>query len=647
MTNLKATQNSRQFHRLAIRTLQILIDTAILIATFYFAYELRFEFTLTQEQFALIWAQVPFVLSIYFAAMISTGVYNFVWRYVGLREVRIFAFASGVSFATLIFLRLFLTSELQYFRIPISINIISTVFGFGGLFLVRIFRRILHEKIQKMLLHQMHRRNGDASGGNGASSKRKRVLLIGAGQAGVLAAKEIQNRGDLDIELIGFVDDDFSKHGLVISGIKIIGNTQQIGQLVSQHRIDHVIITIAHANRSDIARIVAICENIPVKVRIIPGLFELLEGKVEVTRIRDIEIEDLLGREKVQLDMDAIRQFLTNKRVMITGAGGSIGSELVRQVLRFSPEKIIMVERSEFAMYQILAEMYQQDRQKSCIPMIADIGDDNRMNGIFDRFRPHVVLHAAAHKHVPLMEFNPTEAIRNNSLATWKLASIAGEFGTDVFVLISTDKAVNPTSIMGASKRIAELLIQGLNGLYRTQYLAVRFGNVLGSSGSVIPIFKEQIRKGGPITVTHPEMTRYFMTIPEASQLVLQASTMGRGAEIFILDMGEPVKIVDLAETMIRLSGLKPNVDIQITFTGLRPGEKLFEELNTGDDNVDRTLHPKIFIVKIKEFDSAEVSRVVQILDDLSSRGVERGLREFIRDLLPESSISINEVTAD
>lgn len=634
---------SKRVHRSMIKLMQICLDATILLLAFWLSYMLRFEFELPEMLICNALRQTPIVLIIQFVAIVFFGIYSLVWRYIGFRELKKFIFAAAGSFLPLLLMRIFFSSKLQLFRLPISIAVMTTAFGFGGLILIRLVRRSVYEKYQKRrILNENIRLSGNPLANQSMNREKKRVLLIGAGQAGVHAADEILKRGELDIKIIGFIDDDISKSGLVISGVRVIGTTDNLGEIVREQKIDHVIITIAHATRQTIARIVRICESIPVKMRIVPGLYELLDGKVEVSRIRDVEIEDLLGREKVELELETMRKFLTGRRVMITGAGGSIGSELVRQVTRFTPGTILMIERSEYALYQIQMEVCRQTHHQ-CLPLIADIGDEERMQSIFEKYRPEVIFHAAAHKHVPLMELNPTEAIKNNTLATWKLASMAGRCGTEVFVLISTDKAVNPTSIMGASKRVAELLIQGLNGIYDTRYLAVRFGNVLGSSGSVIPAFKEQIRKGGPVTVTHPEMTRYFMTIPEAAQLVMQAGTMGCGAEIFILDMGEPVRIVDLAETMIRLSGFKPHEDIIITYTGLRPGEKLFEELNTGEDHVDRTRHPKIFIGKIKEFESGKVKHVVDNLIRLSNDGHENELRRYLADLLPESRLTLKE----
>jgi FlaA1/EpsC-like NDP-sugar epimerase len=411
-------------------------------------------------------------------------------------------------------------------------------------------------------------------------------------------------------------------------------------RLVRTLGIDHVVITIAAASRNEIRRIVTLCEQIPIKVQIIPGLYEILQGNVEVSRVRDLQIEDLLGREPVRLDEHAMSEFLAGKVVMVTGAGGSIGSELARQIARFRPSRLLLVERGEFGLFNIDRDLRERWPRISIIPIVSDVSDEVRVRAIFETHRPQVVLHAAAHKHVPLMEQNGSEAVKNNVLATKTIGQIAGECRVEAFVMISTDKAVRPTSMMGAAKRVAELVVQDLDRRFATRYVAVRFGNVIGSTGSVIPIFREQIRKGGPVTVTHPDMVRYFMTIPEAAQLVLQAGAMGEGGEIFVLDMGQPVKIIDLAKDTIALSGLKPFEDIDIVFTGIRPGEKLFEELEVTDECLTKTRHPKIYIGKIASYPEEIVRSALERLNFLAANQREDELRDFLGELLPESQLS-------
>jgi FlaA1/EpsC-like NDP-sugar epimerase len=421
--------------------------------------------------------------------------------------------------------------------------------------------------------------------------------------------------------------------------VRVLGTTDDLPRLVREMDIDHVILTIAQASRRDIRRIVGVCEQIPVKIRVIPGLYEILHGHVEVSHIRDIQVEDLLGREPVELDFEGMSHFLGGKCVMVTGAGGSIGSELARQVARFNPSSLLLVERAEPALFQIDREMREALPGLQTVPIVADVGDAERMRRVMEEHRPHLILHAAAHKHVPMMEANAAEAVKNNVLAAYTLGRVAGECGAEVFVLVSTDKAVRPSSVMGASKRIAELAVQSLDSSYPTRYVAVRFGNVIGSTGSVIPIFREQIRKGGPVTVTHEQMKRYFMTIPEAAQLVLQAGGIGKGGEIFILDMGEPVRILDLAVDTITLSGLKPYEDIDIVVTGVRPGEKLFEELAVSEEQITKTLHPKIYIGNIVTYPEERVAAALERLGECARLGDERRIREFIADFLPEARL--------
>jgi len=447
-------------------------------------------------------------------------------------------------------------------------------------------------------------------------------------------------RADAELDVKGFVDDDRRKKGGSVSGIKVLGTTDDLARLVGELSIEQVVIAFDQAQGKDIRRVIDICREISVRTQIVPSLHEIIHGRVQISRIRDVQIEDLLGRETVRLDDENLHELLTGKVVMVTGAGGSIGSELVRQITAFNPKLLLLVERNEYVLFQIERELAKNFLQVNFLPLIADIGDEPRMREIFAEYKPLVVFHAAAHKHVPLMERNPTEAIKNNVLATKTIGELAGESGVKNFVLISTDKAVNPTSVMGASKRIAEIVLQDLNQIYQTNYVAVRFGNVLGSAGSVVPIFREQILKGEAITITDKEMTRYFMTIPEASQLVLQAGALGAGGEIFILDMGKPVKILDLAEDMIRLSGLEPYEDIDIVFTGIRGGEKLFEELEITGENLLKTTHPKIFIGKIATYSGEEVANIISNFRQAVEENSTAKIRRLLNHFLPEAKIS-------
>lgn len=621
--------------RSARRLISFTPDLAIFVAALTISYLLRFDFQIPQQERISWMVQLPGVVLIQFAALSCFGVHRFVWRYVGMAEIYSFLQASCLSFFPLLALRLLLPESFQHLRMPLSIIVVNTLLAFVGVVGIRVLRRAMYETKE---------RSRDKSRGRGGQSSsiardKKGILLIGAGRTGMLVAREIQNRSDLGLEVKGFIDDDAAKLGSVIHGVKVLGTARDLPRLVSALDVDHVVITVAHAGRKQIRELVKICERVPVKARIVPGLDEIVGGNVEINHIRDLRIDDLLGREAVRLDEDEMRRFFVGKTVMVTGVGGSIGSELARQVGRFQPARLLLVERAEFSLFYIDRELRQLLPDISLVPLVADIGDESRMRRIFNTYRPQVVLHAAAHKHVPMMEFNISEAITNNILGTQALGELAGTYGTDAFILISTDKAVRPTSAMGASKRVAELVVQNLNQRFATRYAAVRFGNVIGSAGSVIPIFREQIRQGGPVTVTHPDMMRYFMTIPEAAQLVIQAGTMAEGGEIFVLNMGEPVNIYTLARDIITLSGLKPFEDIDIIFTGMRPGEKLSEELETGQEQLTRTRHPKIFIGKISTCPELTLRHALHRLKSLAQTGEETELRRFLSELLPEAQL--------
>src|SRR5882672_464932 len=616
--------------------IQAFLDLSVLVAAFVAAYLLRFDFKIPPQEIRNIITQMPLVVLLQFVALTIAGARSSIWRYTDLAHVRSFLYAALGSLFVVASLRLGLPITHQAWRVPLSVNLIDVLLAFGGAYAMRVTRRAEYEYKQKRVQLKKHI-NGD---GNGKSKIKRSVLLIGAGRAGSLAAKEIEARGDLDLAIKGFVDDDRSKLGRsVVQGLRILGTTNDLPLLIHTHGINHVIITIAHASRQQIHRIVKICEEIPVKVRIIPELYEIIEGRVEISRIRDVQIQDLLGRDPVKLDLDSLNKELAGKTVMVTGAGGSIGAELARQVLKFAPAHLLLVERAEFALFDIDSELRVVNSTQSIVPLVADVGDESRMRAIFEDHKPQVVIHSAAHKHVPLMESNATEAVENNVLNTRLLAGLAGESRTEVFVLISTDKAVRPTSIMGATKRAAELIVQDLNPQYDTRFVAVRFGNVIGSAGSVIPIFREQIRNGGPVTITDKRMKRYFMTIPESAQLVLQASVIGKGGEVFILHMGEPVRIHDLAETLITLSGFKPHEDIQIVETGMRPGEKLYEELRFESEETVPTSHPKIFINKLATPERETVQTALRVLARLVAERNEDEARRFLNGLLPEARL--------
>lgn len=444
---------------------------------------------------------------------------------------------------------------------------------------------------------------------------KRKTLIIGAGNCGTLIAKELLFNRYSQMIPVAFIDDDSRKQHLQVLGLPVYGGRNQILEVVEKNAIDDIVIAIPSASKKEISSIIDICKKTKAKLKIIPFIGDLINGKIATKEIRDVEVEDLLGREPIKTDLEQIAQYIENKTVLVTGAGGSIGSELCRQISRFRPRKLLLLGHGENSIYNIESELKLKFPDVQMEPIIADVQDHGRIEHVFSSFAPQIVFHAAAHKHVPLMEKNPAEAIKNNILGTRNVAGCADKYQSERFVLVSTDKAVNPTSVMGTTKRIAEMYIQSLNCNSCTKFAAVRFGNVLGSRGSVIPKFKEQIAKGGPVTVTHPDMIRYFMTIPEAVQLVIQAGAFAEGGEVFVLDMGEPVKILDLAKDLIRLSGFEPNVDIEITYSGIRPGEKLFEELLTQEEGLGSTKHNRIFIGKPTTITQTELDAHVEVME--------------------------------
>lgn len=512
------------------------------------------------------------------AVLWLVGQYKVIWFHAGTEDYTYFLWGYLASIAAFTLIN-GITKFAVFPRISFIISFLTGLFLCGGL------------RFSWPMMKSIHTRS---------SQERKRALIVGAGEAGALLARDLM-RGDSEIYPVGFVDDDSTKAGHQISGLRIFGKTSDLREIVSREEIKIVLIAIPSVSGAKKREIYEILAPLNVKVRILPSMRELAGGKVSVSGLRQVKLEDLLGREPVRMSLESSMNYVKGKRVLITGAGGSIGSEIVRQVIHNEPSEVIALGHGEQSIYLLMESLNREGVQIPVYPVIADVADEIAIQNIFTKHKPQVVFHAAAHKHVPLMEFAPREAMRVNDLGTRTIAKCAGKFNAERMVMISTDKAVNPSSIMGATKRLAEKILEREQRNYpETKYMAVRFGNVLGSRGSVIPKFEQQIASGGPVTVTHPDMKRYFMLIPEAVSLVIQAGALGHGGELFVLDMGEPVVIREMAELLIRLCGYEPYKDIQITYTGIRPGEKLYEELFYDENSVNGTLHPKIFVSNIK-----------------------------------------------
>lgn len=460
------------------------------------------------------------------------------------------------------------------------------------------------------------------------------VMVIGAGEAGNMILKEVEGSRYLNLRVRCLIDDHPGCHGKMLRGVPIVGGREAIPEAVRQYGVDEIIFAIPSASVQAKKEILDICKETGCKLRTVPGMYQVINGEVSVAKLKEVEIEDLLGREPVQINTEEVLELLSGKVVMVTGGGGSIGSELCRQIAAHRPKQLIIVDIYENNAYEIQQELKLKFPELNMEVLIGSVRNTSRINGIFEAYRPDVVYHAAAHKHVPLMEDSPNEAVKNNVMGTYKTAQAAIRYGTEKFVLISTDKAVNPTNVMGASKRICEMMVQAMNQRSKTRFAVVRFGNVLGSNGSVIPLFKKQIAEGGPVTVTHPDIIRYFMTIPEAVSLVLQAGAYARGGEIFVLDMGKPMKILDLAVNLIKLSGYKPGEDVEIRFTGLRPGEKMYEELLMNEEGLKKTANSMIFIGKPIEFDVEAFERQLEELIE-EARNESADIRAKIREIVP------------
>ena len=604
-----------------------LVDLVLLLATGVLAFALRLDATGMQHWVLAIvlWlaVSVPMKLLVFY----WFGLYRRFWLYASVDDLLLIAVATGVgevaSAALLFAVVLPLVGSQAFPRSSPFIDGLLTLLVVGG---PRFAVRLMGQRRERERRHQQRKVDSQ-------------VLIMGAGSAGAMIVKEMRANPQLGLVPLGFVDDDRNKHGVRIHGVPVLGDREQIPDLVAEYGVDEVIIAMPTAPGREIRSILSICNQIGVPARTIPGLYDILSGQVSISAIRNVELEDLLRREPVRTDTSAVEAMLRGLRVMVTGAGGSIGAELCRQIAHCSPQSLILLGHGENSIFEVANELRWSWPKLTVETVIADIRDLDRLGRVFGRCRPDVVFHAAAHKHVPLMEANASEAVTNNVLGTAHLLRLAEDTRVRRFVLISTDKAVNPSSVMGATKRVAELLIQESARRSGQAYVSVRFGNVLGSRGSVVPLFRQQIARGGPVTITHPDVRRYFMTIPEAVQLVLQASALGRGGEVFVLEMGELLRIADLAKDLIQLSGLEVGRDIEIVYTGLRPGEKLFEEIRLAGEEYTPTCHDKIFVSRnglqiTPGF--ADLSGHVDELIGLAQVGDEAQIRTKLQQLVPE-----------
>ncbi len=609
--------NAKLFYR---RTFLIIYDIISIILASYMAILLRYDFQMDSvpKYFRQpIECMLPINIVLTMIIFYFFRLYSSLWAFAGETELQNIAMACAVSAAVDgIGMQFFRTGSYQ--AVPKSYYLLY-LFAlltciFASRFSYRFFRGLKHKKQNKKNLIS--------------------VMVIGAGEAANLIIKEIVNSNFSTMVIKCIIDDDKGKWGRYIQGIKVVGGRDKIVECADVYDVDEIIVAMPSAPRTEIRELLEICKDTNCKLRSLPGMYQLVNGEVNVSKLRDVELEDLLGRDPVSVDMDSILRYVQGKVVLVTGGGGSIGSELCRQIANHKPKQLVIVDIYENSVYDVQQELKQKYPELNLMVLIASVRNTNRMNYIFSKYKPDIVYHAAAHKHVPLMEDSPTEAIKNNVFGTFKTAQAAAMSGVQRFVMISTDKAVNPTNIMGASKRICEMIIQTFDKHYDTEFVAVRFGNVLGSNGSVIPLFRKQIAAGGPVTVTHPDIIRYFMTIPEAVSLVLQAGAYAKGGEIFVLDMGEPVKILSLAENLIKLSGYRVGEDIKIEFTGLRPGEKLYEELLMDEEGMKDTANKMIHIGKPIELDEQEFFAQLKELKD-ECRIENSDIRPLIKKIVP------------
>lgn len=596
--------------------LLILIDIFLINAAYLLSFYIRYEFNVRAEHIGIYIKTLPIIIAVYVIILSIFKMYKSMWRIAGIDEV-----IHGVSACIVAGLMNFVFMEFLPHRVPRVVTMLSCLFIIIFILSVRLSYRVIGRLIAYFnALKTVGKEN---------------VLIIGAGHYAQILIGEIRAEESSKYNLIGLVDDNKNKINTYLNGFKVLGNTSNILEIISKKNIDLVLIAIPSLDGETRKTIISLCQEAKVKVKIMPSVSELLNEEINLNKMRNVDLRDLLGRPEINLDKDGISEYIKDKVVLVTGGGGSIGSELCRQIAKFSPKKLLILDIYENSAYDLQNELSRNMKELDKDVLIASVRDKNRLEEIFETYKPEVIFHAAAHKHVPLMEFNPQEAIKNNVVGTLNLAECADKYGAERFVLISTDKAVNPTNVMGATKRLCEMIVQALNNKSKTEFVAVRFGNVLGSNGSVIPLFKNQIKNGGPITLTDEKMTRYFMLIPEAAQLVLQAGAYANGGEIFVLDMGQPVKIYDLAENLIKLSGLEPHKDIKIEVTGLRPGEKLYEELLMDEEGLTETKHNKIFIGKPGDFEIEDLKVLISELQEISKTNNKEVLMNQLAIVVP------------
>ncbi len=601
---------------------QLAADAAIVALAWFLAFQLRFDPSIPVYYDRYFDVEiVALLVALKLSVFAVFGFYNRWWRYVSTRDM--WGAARGVTAASLVAYLVFAFFDVHVAGVPRTVWILDWLLCLAFVAASRMLARTIIERPQTSSL----------------VARGKEVIVVGAGDAAQLMVKEMLRTPSIGYTPIGLIDDDPRKKNLRLHGVRVLGTTDELRRLLHDRRPDELLIAIPSASGEVRQRIVEIARDAGVPVKTLPGLNELIAGDLNLTtQIRPVEVEDVLGREPVEVDLDAIASYLSGGTVLVTGAGGSIGSELCRQIARVSPARLVLVDHAEPALFEIERELVDERRFPAALPVLADVKNRDKMRQVFETYRPSVVFHAAAYKHVPLIEANPIEAVRNNTLATRTMAEISVEFGVERFVQISTDKAVNAKTVMGQSKALCEWIVEafGAREDVSTRFVAVRFGNVLGSSGSVIPTFRRQIAKGGPVTVTHPEMTRYFMTIPEAVQLVVQAGAFGGRGQVFVLDMGEPVKIIDLAHQMIRLSGKEPERDIAIEITGARPGETLYEQLWTSDELARPSEHPSILRLSRAPVDAVWLDDELRVLERLVGEGDTLGLVGRLAELVRE-----------